>query len=767
MPKLLSKSYAGGVITPELYGRLDLIKRQTGLTTARNGWVLPYGPWQNRPGFEYVLNVKDSTKATRVYEFEPTDDQTYVIEFGDQYARFHTDGGTVVEAGVTITAVSQGNPGIISAAGHTFLDGEWVFLAGIVGMTELNGRFVVVRNPIAGVSFEIEDLFGTDIDTSGFTAYVSGGTASRVFEITTPYLEAELFQLKFTQDANVLTIVHVNHDVRELRRLTLSSFALTLSTFSPTLAAPAVPTLATGGPGGGTPITHEYVSTALNDVTLEESLPSPSASISHDLTVTGNFIDVTTQTVVGAIRQNVYKLKNGLFGFIGQTSDAGVLRDNNIDPDVSQTPPIDNTPFDAVDDKPGAVGYAEQRKIFGGTTNNPTRFFMTRSATESNLGYSIPGREDDSIQGDIKARKRNRILHIVPFSRVVFLTSGGAWLVAPENSDILTPDSVFPRIRSNDGSSEVRPLLPAFSAIYVHSSGDRIHELKHDQTADGLSSVDASVMAPHLFDGFIITDSAYAKAPHRICWFTRSDGQLLGMTYLPEHKVLAWHEHDTPAGGEFESLASVKESARDVLYAVVKRTINSQTVRYIERLQKRVPLISLADAFFVDSGLTFSGAATDTITGLHHLVGETVSILADGSEHPTRVVSAAGTITLDDDYEKVHVGLGYVSDMETLPLAIEMAEAGGQGTKKNLCEVYLRVYQSGGAGITAGPDADNLREFPPRTTEPYGTPPALQSAEIRIGIDAKWTNEGTLLVRQAKPLPLTVLSMTLGTEIGG
>lgn len=766
MAKLLSKSFAGGVITPELYGRIDLLKRQTGLTTSLNAWILPYGPWQNRPGTQYVLNVKDSSQKTRIYEFEFNDEQTYIIEFGNLYIRFHTNGSTIVEATKTITAISQGNPGVVSVTTHNYTDGQWVFLDNIVGMTELNARFVVVRNPLAN-SFEIEDLFGNAIDTSGFGAYVSGGTTARVFEITSPYLIAELFQLKFTQDANILSIDHVNHDPRVLKRLTASTFSLTTEVFTPTITAPVVPTLATGGPGGGTPITHTYISTALNDITLEESLPSPSANISHDLTVTGNFIDVTTITVAGAVRQNVYKLKNGLFGFIGQTSDAGVLRDINIDPDVSRTAPIDNTPFTGADNKPGAVGYAEQRKVYAGTINNPTRFFMTRSATESNLTYSIPTRDDDSIQGDIRASKVNRILHVVPLDRLVFLTSGGAWLVAPENSDILTPASVFPRVRSNDGASEVRPLLPAFAAIYVHSSGDRVHELKFSVDSDGLASLDASIMAPHLFDGFTITDSAYTKAPHRICWFTRSDGQLLGMTYLPEHKILAWHEHITGASGEFESLASVKESSRDVLYQVVKRTINSQTVRYIERLTKRVPLTNLEDAVFMDSSLTYTGVATDTITNLHHLEGLTVSILANGSVHPTRVV-VGGEITLDDNiYTKVHVGIGYNADFESLPLAIEAAEAGGQGTKKNICEVFLRVYQSGGAGIKAGPNFNQLREFPPRTIENYGTPPALKDGVIRIGVDAKWVEEGVLVIRQSDPLPLTVLSLTLGVGEGG
>ncbi len=765
MSKLLAKSFAGGEITPELYGRIDLTKRQTGLTQAVNFWILPYGPAQNRPGFGYLLNVKDSSKQTRVYEFEFNTEQTYIVEFGDLYIRFHTNGGTVVEAATTITAISQANPGIVTDVAHPYLDGDWVFLTSIVGMVELNGRFVIVRNPTAN-TYELEDLFGNTLDTTTFGAYISGGTAARVFELVSTYTEAELFQLTFTQNADVLSIAHPSHDTAELTRLTASSFALADISFVPTVATPGPPVLVTGGPGGGTPITISYKATALADVTLEESLGSATATTSFDLTVAGNFVDVTPATVPGAVRYNIYKLKSGLFGFIGQT-EGGAVRDNNIDPDVSQTPPTANTPFAGVDNKPAAVGYAEGRRVFAGTNNAKQDFFLTRSASESNLSYSIPTRDDDSIQGRILAQKVNRIRHIVPLDRLVFLTSGGAWIVAPENSDILTPSTVFPRQRAFEGASQVRPLLPAYSAIYVHNSGDRIQELRFTEEAGGLASIDASIMAPHLFDGFTITDAAYTKAPNRICWFTRSDGVLLGMTYLPEHKVLAWHQHNTAdntGAGAFESLASVKEGTRDVLYTVVKRFINGQTVRYIERSAKRAPILALKDAIFLDSFLTFSGAPSSTITGLHHLEGETVSILADGSVHPTRVV-VNGTITLDDQYSTVHVGLPIIADFETLPLAVEGIEAAGQGTKKNICEAYLRVYQS--SGIFVGPDVNNLRERPPRSTEPYGSPPELKSEEFRIGLDAKWTTEGTILVRQVEPLPLTVLSITLGAEAGG
>jgi hypothetical protein len=257
-------------------------------------------------------------------------------------------------------------------------------------------------------------------------------------------------------------------------------------------------------------------------------------------------------------------------------------------------------------------------------------------------------------------------------------------------------------------------------------------------------------------------DLAYAKAPQPVVWAVSSTGSLLGLTYVPEQQVGAWHQHDTGADGAFESICVVPEGNEDVLYAVVRRTIGGSEVRYIERLASR-NFLAVEDAFLVDSGATYSGAATTSITGLTWLEGQTVSILADGAEHPQRTV-ASGAVTLDWPASLVHVGLPIQADLQTLPMAVA-AQAFGQGRQKNISRVWLRVYRS--SGIMAGPSFERLVEFKQRQAEPYGTPPALRSDEVQIDLQPSWGSGAQVCIRQSKPLPLTVVSMTMEAEVAG
>lgn len=757
--KSLFRSFAAGIVGPELYGRLDLTKYQTGLAKCLNFWVLPHGPAQNRPGFEYVIEANDSTKRTRIVPFAYSTEQTFILEFGDQYVRFHTQGATLLETGLAITGITKANPGVLTYTGTDPANGDWMYLSGIAGMTQLNGRYVKVKNVNAGANtFELSDIHGgASIDTSGFGTYTSGGTAARVYTVATPYLEADLSDLHFVQSADVLTIVHPSYAPRELRRLGATNWQLATITFAPTISTPAAPTVSSSSAGAET---YSYKTTALAEGTLEESLASPAGSVTGvALTTTGAYNTITPATVTGAVRYNVYKLSNGLYGYIGQT-DGSAFKDDNITADVAQTPPNANTPFAGANDYPAAVGYHEQRRCFGGTNNKPQNFWATRSATENNLSYSIPTRDDDAIAFRVSAREVNRIRHILSLDQLIFLTSGGEWKVAPQNSDILTPDSASPKQIASEGASNVQPAIAGNAVIYVQESGSRLREMKYQWETNGYNVRDISIMAPHLFDDYTIVDLAYAKTPNKMIWCVRSDGRLIGMTYLPEHDVLGFHEHDTD--GTFESVACVKEGSEHVLYAVVNRTINARTVRYIERLHTR-KFTTPADAFFVDSGLTYDGAATTTITGLWHLEGADVAVLADAAE-VTGITVTNGAITLPYEASTVHIGLPIVADLQTLPMSFE-AQAFGQGYTKNINGVDIRVQDS--SGYKLGPTFDELVDTTMRSDEPYGTPPALSTGVEPWTVMPQWGQDAQLCIRQAAPLPVTVLSLTLEVAVGG
>lgn len=763
--RTLQRSFAGGEVSPEMFGRIDDVKYQTGAALMRNFIAAAQGPAENRPGFSFVREVKNSAKKTRLIPFTFNTTQTMVIELGAGYFRFHSNGGTLL---------SGGNP----------------------------------------------------------------------YEISNTFAEADLFDIHYVQSADVLTLVHPNYPPQELRRLGATNWTLTTINFNAPIAAPGAPTVTTTGVT--TPkYDYYYVVTAVAADDISESAASSSGTVKSNLYETGCIVTITWSAVSGASRYKVYKQQGGIYGYIGETTTTSIV-DDNIAPDMGVTPPIYNNDFTSSGNYPGAVSYFEQRRAFAGTVNEPQKFWMTKSGTESNMSFSLPSQQDDRIEIRVAAREANTIRHIVPLTQLILLTAAAEWRVTPIDSDALTPSSISVRPQSYIGANNVQPQIINNSLVYCAARGGHVRELGYSWQSNGFITGDLSLRAAHLFDSREIVDMAFSKAPQPLLWFVSDNGKLLGLTYIPEQQVGAWHQHDTD--GLFESCAVVAEGKEDVLYVVVKRTIGGNTKRYVERLESRL-IDSLEKCFFVDSGLTYDGTNTtsktatisgtgytpsDTLTifmsaptftypgttnvgdaivltdssgnkyrvtitsvlannealgrvdntlpvalrntattnwslairdiaGLSHLEGKTVSILADGAVQPRQVVTF-GTVSVPRAATVITVGLPYESDLQTLPVTMQI-DGFGQGRYKNVNKAWLRVYQS--SGIFVGPDADNLIEAKQRTTEPYGIPPALKSQEIMVMLTPSWRDSGQVYVRQSDPLPLTVVSMTLEVSIGG
>jgi hypothetical protein len=395
---------------------------------------------------------------------------------------------------------------------------------------------------------------------------------------------------------------------------------------------------------------------------------------------------------------------------------------------------------------------------------------MTRSGTESNLSYSLPTKDDDAISFRVAAREANTIRHIAPLTNLILLTSSAEWRVTSINTDALTPSSVSVRPQSYVGASNVQPVIVNNTLLYAAARGGHLRELGYSWQANGYVTGDISLRAPHLFDGYQIADLAYSKSPYPIVWAPSTSGNLIGLTYIPEQNIGALHHHTSATQEEtsvFESVCVVAEGDIDAAYFVVKRKIDGAYVRYIEWMGDR-SFTDLEDAYFVDCGMTYEGEPVDEIlAGLEHLEGETVSILADGAVCPQQTVTDGGLPDkLPAEAGTIHIGLPIRADAQTLPVAFEAQSGGaGQGRQKNVNKVWLRVDRS--SGIFVGPSFDKLTEAKQRTTEPYGTPPALKSDEIGIALTPSWAETGAVCIRQSDPLPLTVVSMTPELSIGG
>ena len=826
------KSFSSGEISPEMAGRIDDTKYQQGAATMRNFIAKPQGPAENRPGFFFVKEVKNSSKQTRLIPFRFNVSQTMVIEMGEEYFRFHTQGATL-----------QYLDGSAWSANTTYYIGT---------IAKHNGVNYYAKTNHSG---------STPPNSTNWYALPTDMT----YEVPSVYQEDELFDIKFVQSSDVMTLVHPNHPPAELRRYGATNWQFINIDFTASITAPTGLSVTAYMPSSAsnnsdTNEDHTYVVTAIAADGVRESAASGTQTVSNNIFVTGAKNTVTWNKVTSASRYRVYKEQGGLFGFIGEKDhdssgnpNTYSIVDNNIAPDFAVTPPRYETIFSGTNNFPNAVSYFEQRRVFAGTNNEPQTIFMTRSGTESDMSFKLPIKDDDRIKFRVAAREANRIKHIVPLTQLLFMTEAAEWRVTSVNSDAITPTSIAVKPQSYIGANDTQPVVVNNSMVYVASRGGHARELGYNWQSNGFITGDLSIRAAHLFDGFDITDMTLAKAPTPIVWMISTSGKLVGLTYVPEQQVGAWHQHDTD--GTFESVTTVAEGSVDAAYCVVKRTINGNTKRYVERMGTR-DYASQRDSFFVDCGRSYNGTNTNnlrtvtitssgnyskgssvtlefpsnipvfkfgnnglstdlddaiiivdgtetyrcditaiadnhtatvkldrdlpsnlqntaittyeiaekTITGLDHIIGKTAHILADGAVHPTQVVSNNGTVVLNRAASVVHIGLPYVSDLQTLPLALQ-TEAVGQGRVKNLNHAWLRVFES--SGIFAGPTSEKLTEAKQRTTEPYGSPPNLKTEDIKIMLTPSWQDYGQIFIRQTDPLPLTVVGVTLEVSIGG
>ena len=510
-------------------------------------------------------------------------------------------------------------------------------------------------------------------------------------------------------------------------------------------------------------ITNEYAVVAIAADGVSASELSDSASILNNLDVPGSYNTISWQASANASNYNVFKKLNGLWGFIG-TTQATSFVDNNIAPDFSIVPGTPDLVFSAPGEYPGAVCYFQQRRCFAGSTNKKQNFWASNTGTESMFSFSLPSQATDRIAVRVAALKADQILHLVPMSQLVMLTSETEFAEqSGVNGNAVTPTTIDFKAQSYIGANQVQPTIINTAMIYAASRGGHVRELGYAWTVNGFETGDLSLRAADLFDNLTIVDQAYSKSPKPIVWFVSSNGNLLGLTYIPEQEIGAWHYHDTQ--GSFESICVVAEGSEDVLYAVVNRTINGHAVRYVERMGSRI--IDENDPstwFFVDSGLSQSFPnEVSEISNLDWLEGETVSVLADGYVQQQKFVEG-GQITLDRPAKQVAIGLPYLGDILTLPLVLQIP-GDGQGRAKNVGKAWAKLYQS--SNILSGPDEDHLVPIKQRTTEPWGTTQALVSEELEVLNVPSWNQAGQILMRQKDPLPMALIGLTLEVSIGG
>jgi hypothetical protein len=652
-------NFTGGELSPRLDGRNDLQKYSTGCKTLENMIIFPHGSAARRSGTQYVAEVKDSSKETRLIPFEFSTTQTYILEFGNQYIRFYKDDGQIL---------SSGSP----------------------------------------------------------------------YEISSPYLEAELFDIKFAQSADVMYICHPNHAARKLARTGHTSWTLTEVEF-------------TDGP---------YLDNNITSTTLTSSAHTVGTGRTLTASSTTGINDNQGWLATDVGREVTFR--DGYGKITGYTSSTVVtweiLEDTGS---ASHSTDWSLGAFSDTTGHPSCVTFFEQRLVFAATLSQPQTIFFSKSGDYENMNENRGGTvaDDDAIIYTIASNQVNAIRFMTATRTLIIGTAGGEFAVSGGSVDnAITPTNILIKKQSNNGAANVDALAVGNATLFLQRAKRKLRELAYNFDVDGYVAPDLTILAEHISEGGF-KQLSYQQEPNQIIWCVRNDGQLVGLTYQREQQVVAWHRHIFGGNAVCESVATIPtDDSEYQTWVINKRTINGSTKRYVEYLHNYDFDETDDTSFnFLDSQLEYDGSAVTTISGLSHLEGEEVSILADGATHPNKTVSS-GEITLDRSASKVKVGLPYTSLLQTMRIDAGAQNGTSQSKTKRIYEITARLYES--IGIEVGPDLNNMERIPFRSSaDAMDSGITVFTGDKEIEFRGNYETDGFIFVRQTQPLPLTILSL--------
>ncbi len=693
-----------GEVSPLLCARGDLAKYAAGCRTLLNFIPLLQGPVQRRGGTRFVARAGNGDQPVALIDFAFSETTTYVIEAGDGYLRFFYQGAPVM----------------------------------------------------------------------------SGG---QVYQISSPWAQADLFlesgvcALKYVQSGDVMYVVCPNRPPRKLMRHGHTDWrieplpgwgdrpnptAIALFRERLVLAADQTVYLSQSGafdnfelPVAGIPGAEivsyrpEYrlvVDAAAGTVTSTES--------SHVITVGFKAEDVEFNKVSDyKVLVTAKDPKKGL-GRIGvNVTTAFTVHPNSVLGTVLVKSGNNNFIQVTVDPNKSSIAYDP-------AVDNYKGYLITKA---TNVVAA-----DDPIEVNVYSEQMDKIQWLCPSNSLLVGTTGGEFMIGETTSvDPLGPENIKVVPETAFGSSPIQALRIGSVVLFVQRAGRKVREFVYDYSGDGYSAMDVTVAAEHITRGGL-TALAWQSEPIETLWATRPDGQLLGFTYCREQDMTAWHRHQLGGGGRVSHLAVIPafHGGRDELWLSVRREIEGRTVHYIEVLDPgHDPEQDQTECFYVDSGLTVRGSRLTEITGLEHLEGHEVAILADGGVQPRQVV-AGGRVPLQYPADLIQVGLPYDSVLATVNLEAQLSDGSAQGRLKRFTRLHLRLVDS--AGGAAGPDLDHLAFLEYRTgMDRTDQARPLFNGDKTVNWPGGYDTAGVLTVAQTHPLPFTLAAVIPEVAVGG
>ena len=798
-------NFTGGEQTPKLRGRIDLAKYANGCTTLQNFMVLPQGGAERRHGTEYIASAKYSTRKALLLRFEFSITQAYILEFGHYYMRVYMDGGQVVSgstpyeivtpyaetqlaalsfaqsADVLYIAHPSFAPRQLSRTGHTswtlslfdwkngpFFDentGSTTFmLTSIGGSTGFANESVYITASAATfVSTDVGRWVKfrytspaeviTDSSHEGGTDVTSGTT------VCTPIGSTGQYQC--------VTATNVNPNS------TVCQFQPSLAAGWTWLCSEDVTTPGTDPDDytwNGTewsvngPWVLEYrFEEDTGDVQLQYSLDN---GVNWDLYENLSGANFDWATVEGDLNKDDYggvtpRLR--LFA-IGSTAEFfykfRLLRDERLGY-MKITSYISTTKVAALvmsdvthlnranrlwslgswsgtSGWPSVVTFHQDRLFFASTPTEPQTVWSSKTGDYNN--FESGDDDDNALNFSLVANDVNYIQWMVSRGDLVLGGASGEWVLKSYNGP-LTPTNIQVQRVSTYGSESAGGELTDNALVYIQRGGKRVRLFAYDYNTDSYQSSDMNLFADHITDGTSIVDVDFMNSPDPLLWCVKGDGTVGILTLMTDQQVIAWSSFITD--GLVESVATLSGE----VWLYINRTIGGTAKRYIERLTWWDGTI--ANASFVDSSLSYSGSAVTSVSGMDHLIGETVAIFNDGVYAGTAVVGADGSVALPASATVITVGLPYTSILVTNPLEIPNNTNTSQSYTKRIVRAVARLFKT--VGGVLGRDSSK--------TYALVSGDDMFTGDKELLFPNGYDKDATVYIAQSDPLPMTITAI--------
>jgi hypothetical protein len=725
----IQNNFNGGEISPLISSRFDLESYQNGCEKLFNMIPRVQGPATRRPSSNFVKEVKNSANRTHIQAFNFNNDDSFILEFGDQYIRFYKDRDEFLDSSVHYEIST---PYLAS----DLFDSKGMFRINFSQSADV--IYLVHRSyaprklsRIANNNWtltEVETTLGPfdDINTGSITVYSSAVTGSVTLTASSSIFESSDVGSQFYIETNPDITTHTWEVAKHYN---LNDIVRSGGSYYKGVSVTAG-TVWTGTQESGT-VTPSHLSGIQSDGNIDwEYLHSGYGTVEITAYTSGTEV---TATVLDYIPDNAVGSSNAtkFWAFSAWSSEFGYP--------------------EYVTFYKERVVYARDIKVWFSVTGDFDNFALRD-------GPDIA--DDMAINLTILSNQYNGIKWLYPLDDLIIGTQNTVHIIGANTTQrVFGPTNVRSRSEAGRGSLPIPVVQVDNSLLFIQRSGTNVLSLAFDINFNKYNTKDISLISEHLFKQGV-RQIVYQERPDNILWVVRDDGALIGLTLNEGQEVRGWHHHSIGGGGVVESASVIPspDGDSDDLWIVVNRTIQGQTKRYIEYVGQYFDSTDTSDANFLDSSITYDGSSTTSITGLDHLEGDIVDVLVDGATHPSKTVSS-GSITLDRAGSKVVVGYGYQSTLTTNSFETGATKGTAVNKTKRINRVGIRFLQTVGAKV--GRDENNLTTLSFRFgSDNMDSPVPVFSETKDVTLNSSYGSTAKVTIVQDQPLPMTILSIT-------